>query len=210
MNTDFFAASASPTRRISASVSPLKNGNSSLGIASPSNSLAKGESSHHLSPRTPAWALTISSSRYALAPKSMGRIFPAAALSQAASRNSLLVAKRSAARVRIRSGSTSKTVASAGMRSRSSTKLSTNAGAKASIPSIAIPRLNFSNISENSGWSLSKSDARFRTLSVSANSRHGGATCTSRVESIERWSATLKYRTSSMLSPQNSIRIGCS
>ena len=85
------------------------------------------------------WASTSSRSRYDAAPRSIGAVPPPAAAAQEAPRNSSLVATRSCARLRTRSGSTTTTWVSSGITSMSSSISSTSTGANDSIPSTAMP-----------------------------------------------------------------------
>ena len=78
------------------------------------------------------------------------------------------------------------------------------------MPSTVIPSAILPRMSETAGcWSAS-SFARARTDGVSSISRQGGAHRPCSAAPAERWSATLKTRTSSTVSPKNSIRSGCS
>ncbi len=135
---------------------------------------------------------------------------PAAALAQLASRNSALVATRSCARARTRSGSQSSTCAPSGSTSVSSCMPSTSAGVSDSMPSTAMPSATFSSRSVTPGSCGASSRARARTSSVSSSSRHGGAHRPCWATSRLRWSATANQRISSTVSPQNSTRSGCS
>ncbi len=134
---------------------------------------------------------------------------PPAAAAQLAPRNSSLVATRSWARLRARSGSSTSTWVSAGIRSTSSSISSTSTGASDSMPSTAMPAAILSVSSSSCGCCRPSSAARSRTSSVSSSSRHGGAHSRSALSSV-RWSATEKLRISSTSSPQNSTRSGCS
>ena len=125
-----------------------------------------------------------------------------------APRNSSLVATRSWARLRTRSGSTTTTWVSSGIASTSSSSSSTRTGASDSIPSTAMPAAILSVISASCGWASPSAAARRRTSSVSSSSRHGGAHSRSTF-SMVRWSATANERISSTSSPQNSTRTGC-
>ena len=147
--------------------------------------------------------------RYDAAPRSIGAVPPPAAAAQLAPRNSSLVATRSWARDRARSGSTTSTCVSAGIRSTSSSMSSTRTGASDSIPSTAMPAAILSVSSTSCGWRRPSSAARSRTSGVSNSSRHGGAHNRSTGSSV-RWSATANVRISSTSSPQNSTRSGCS
>ncbi len=139
----------------------------------------------------------------------MGACPPPAAAAQDASRNSSLVATRSCARLRARSGSSTSTCVRSGSRSTSSSISSVSTGARDSMPSTACPSASFSKISASSGCSSPRALARIRTSSVSSSSRHGGAH--SRVAAARvRWSATANDLISSTSSPQNSTRSGCS
>ena len=78
------------------------------------------------------------------------------------------------------------------------------------MPSTVIPSAILPRMSETAGcWSAS-SFARARTDGVSSISRQGGAHRPCSAAPAERWSATLNTRTSSTVSPKNSIRSGCS
>ena len=143
------------------------------------------------------------------APRSIGALPPDAAAAQLAPRNSSLVATRSWARVRTRSGSSTSTCVSDGNRSTSISISSTSTGESDSIPSTAMPSASLSVISASWGWSTLSWAARRRTSSVSRSSRHGGAQSRSTL-SMVRWSATAKLRISSISSPKNSTRSGCS
>ena len=147
--------------------------------------------------------------RYDAAPRSIGEVPPPAAAAQLAPRNSSLVATRSCARLRARSGSSTSTWVSSGSRSTSSSISSTRTGASDSMPSTAMPAAILSVSSSSWGWAAPSSAARRRTSSVSSSSRHGGAQSRSAFSSV-RWSATEKERISSTSSPQNSTRSGCS
>ena len=147
--------------------------------------------------------------RYDAAPRSIGAVPPPAAAAQLAPRNSSLVATRSCARDRARSGSSTSTWVSSGIRSTSSSMSSTSTGASDSIPSTAMPAAILSVSSTSCGCCRPSSAARLRTSSVSSSSRHGGAQSRSTASSV-RWSATAKLRISSTSSPQNSTRRGCS
>ncbi len=127
-----------------------------------------------------------------IASTSIGRSPPAAAATQEASRNSWLVATRSAARVRTRSGSQTTVMLPAGRTSSSSSISSTRTGASDSMPSTAMPWAILSRISPSSGCESASSAARARTASVSSSSRQGGAHRPCSAISSERWSATLK------------------
>ncbi len=148
------------------------------------------------------------------APRSIGACPPLAAAAQLAPRNSSLVATRSCARVRTRSGSSTSTWLSAGSSSTSSSISSTRTGESDSIPSTARPSASLSVISRSCGCSRPRSAARRRTSSVSSSSRHGGAHSRSSPPAsssvVVRWSATANLRISSTSSPKNSTRSGCS
>ena len=105
----------------------------------------------------------------------MGAVPPPAAAAQLAPRNSSLVATRSWARLRARSGSRTSTWVSAGIRSTSSSISSTSAGASDSMPSTAMPAAILSVSSTSCGCASPSAAARRRTSSVSSSSRHGGA-----------------------------------
>ena len=77
------------------------------------------------------------------------------------------------------------------------------------MPSTAIPWASLSVISTSCGCALPSSAARRRTSSVSSSSRHGGAQTRSTGSRV-RWSATANARISSISSPKNSTRSGCS
>ena len=109
------------------------------------------------------------------APRSIGACAPRRGRRPAGSRNSSLVATRSCARVRTRSGSSTRTWLSGGSSSTSSSISSTSAGASDSMPSTAMPSASLSVISRSCGCALPSSAARRRTSSVSSSSRHGGA-----------------------------------
>ena len=90
------------------------------------SSRPNGLSDHQERSRSRAWARTSPSSRYDAAPRSIGAVPPPAAAAQLAPRNSSLVATRSWARLRARSGSSTSTWVSAGSRSTSSSISSTS------------------------------------------------------------------------------------
>lgn len=106
---------------------------------------------------------------------SIGRSPPVAAATQDACRNSWLVATRSVARVRTRSGSQTTAMLPAGRTSSSSSMSSTRTGASDSMPSTAMPWAILSRISPSSGCRPASSAALARTASVSSSSRQGGA-----------------------------------
>ena len=143
-------------------------------------------------------------------PRSIGASPPAAALTQEASRNSWLVATSSIARVLIRSGSQARTTPPNGTWSSSSSICSASTEANASMPSTVIPSAILPRISEAPGCLSASSFARARTPGVKSSSRHGGAQSPCGAWPELRWSATLKTRISSTVSPKNSIRSGCS
>ena len=87
-------------------------------------------------PRRASW--------YDAAPRSIGAWPPPAAAAQEACRNSSLVATRSCARLRARSGSSTRTWVSSGIRSMSISMSSTSTGASDSMPSTAWPSASFS------------------------------------------------------------------
>ena len=164
---------------------------------------------HHACPCSSTCVRTSPMPRSDAAPRSIGAVPPDAAAAQLASRNSSLVATRSWARVRTRSGSSTSTWLSGGSSSTSSSISSTSAGESDSIPSTAIPCASLSVISTSCGCALPSSAARRRTSSVSSSSRHGGAQTRSTGSRV-RWSATANARISSISSPKNSTRKGCS
>ncbi len=145
--------------------------------------------------------------------RSTGTALPAVAPTQLASRNSVLVATRSWALVRTRSGSTRTTNDRAGSTSRTDCippDPSRSTGMSDSMPSTAMPSASLANMSAKPGSSPASSRARARTVSVRSSSRHGGAQRPCWAISRLRWSATLNQRISSTVSPQNSTRTGCS
>ena len=73
------------------------------------------------------------------------------------------------------------------------------------MPSATLP-----STSDRPGHSSASCLARLRTSGVSSSSRHGGAHRPDAAGPRLRWSATRKNRISSMVSPKNSIRTGCS
>ena len=156
-----------------------------------------------------ACSRTSAIARYDAAPRSIGAVPPPAAAAQLAPRNSSLVATRSWARLRARSGSSTSTWVSSGIRSTSSSISSTSTGASDSMPSTAMPAAILSVSSTSCGCASPSAAARRRTSSVSSSSRHGGAHSRSTLSRV-RWSATEKLRISSTSSPQNSTRSGCS
>ena len=171
--------------------------------------MPNGDSVHHGRSRASECTRTSVRDWYDAAPRSIGAVPPPAAAAQLAPRNSSLVATRSWARARARSGSRTSTWVSAGSRSTSSSISSTSAGASDSMPSTAMPAAILSVSSTSAGCASPSSQARRRTSSVSSSSRHGGAHSRSTFSSA-RWSATANARISSTSSPQNSTRRGCS
>ena len=196
-------ASVSMSNETRAPIESRSSG-SSVGAA------ANGDRLHQARPLPRACDRTSPSDMYAAAPRSIGASPPPAAAAHDASRNSWLVATRSCARARTRSGSLTTTWVPAGIRSTSSSISSTRTGASDSMPSTACPSASFSNSSASSGCSFASTAARARTSSVSSSSRHGGAHRPCWAISSERWSATAKYRISSTSSPKKSTRSGCS
>ena len=110
-----------------------------------------------------------------LPPNSIGTVFPCAAFSQDASKNSRPVEINSPALEFIRSGETKITLEFFGSISVRDSMESTNAGIKDSIPSAAIPVAIFPNRSEIPGYFSTNAPARFFTSSVNAISRLGSA-----------------------------------
>ena len=153
--------------------------------------MPNGLTLHQASPRPRACSRTSAMVRYDAAPRSIGAVPPPAAAAQLAPRNSSLVATRSCARLRARSGSSTSTWVSSGIRSTSSSISSTSTGASDSMPSTAMPAAILSVSSSSWGWAAPSSAARRRTSSVSSSSRHGGAQSRSTFSSV-RWSATEK------------------
>lgn len=186
--------------------SPIESRSSGASVGAAAN----GDMLHQARPLPKACARTSASDMYAAAPRSIGASPPPAAAAHDASRNSWLVATKSCARARTRSGSETTTCVPAGIRSTSSSMWSTRTGASDSIPSTAWPSASFSNSSASSGCSFASTAARERTSSVSSNSRQGGAHSPCWAISRDRWSATAKYRISSTSSPKKSTRSGCS
>src|SRR5699024_451025 len=126
------------------------------------------------------------------APTSIGRPPPAAALDQAAARNSSVVATSSSARARAFSGSRPRKRAPSGSTSATCSTPSPSTGLRDSIPSAAIPSAIRSSRSRTPGSSSARARARSRTSSVSRISRQGGASRPRGAGSRERWSATEK------------------
>ena len=118
---------------------------------------------------------TSANSRNELLPNSIGTVFPCAALSQDASRNSRPVEINSPAREFIKSGETKITFEPSGSTSVKDSIESTKAGIKDSIPSAAMPLAIFPNRSEIPGYFSTNAPARFLTSSVKAISRLGSA-----------------------------------
>ena len=160
--------------------------------ASSSSSTANWLTDHHGMPMSWACSRTSASDHRQAAPRSTGAWPPPAVAAQDASRNSRLVATRSAARVRIRSGSQATTMPPDGMTSISSSMSSTSTGASDSMPSTAMPSAIRLSSSASSGCSSASRAARSRTCGVSSSSRHGGAHSPCSATSRLRWSATLK------------------
>ncbi len=143
--------------------------------------------------------------------RSIGVLAPAAAAVHAASRNSWVVAIRSCARRRTRSGSTTTTSASSPTMSSTGTISSTSTGASDSIPSTAIPSASFASMSAAPGSSVGQRSRlgpdRVGEQDLAARRRpQARPSATSRL----RWSATANQRISSTRSPQNSTRTGWS
>ncbi len=221
------AASVSPRNgstsvvpRLTSSMTSRSPGAPGPARSASSWSLAKPVSDHHgrsidrACSRT--WAMVQNEAVPSRLCRSTGTALPAAAPTQLASRNSALVATRSWARDRIRSGSTSTTSDRGGSRSSTdsmppvSPASCSSAGARDSMPSTAMPSATLASMSPTPGSSAASRRARSRTASVSSSSRHGGAHRPCWASSRLRWSATLNHRTSSTVSPQNSTRSGCS
>ena len=79
------------------------------------------------------------------------------------------------------------------------------------MPSTGVPSAILSHISCSTGTVCASARAFSRTDGVSSSSRHGGAhSPCSTTPGSDRWSATLKERTSSTVSPHSSTRTGCS
>ena len=132
---------------------------------------------------------------------------PAAAL-HAAARNSSVVATRSAARARMRSGSEARIGEPAGSRSRRDCMPLTRIGARDSMPGAAIPSAARVSISAAPGRRSAASRARARTAWVRRSSRQGTAHRPSVASPRVRWSETEKARMSSTSSPHSSTRSG--
>lgn len=155
-------------------------------------SAANGEIDHHIIPSSRARSRTSAMPQSEAAPTSMGASPPPALAAHDAWRNSWLVATRSAARVRTRSGSQTIAIASSGRTSSSSSMSSTRTGARDSMPSTAMPSAILPSSSPSSGWASASAAARSRTSSVSSSSRQGGAHSPCAATSRDRWSAILK------------------
>lgn len=116
-------------------------------------------------------------------------------------------ARRSAARSRIRRGSTRSTWAPAGSRSTIVRSSSASQGSQLSIPSNNCPSARRSHCSRPHGSAATRAAARSRTSSVGSSSRHGNSSITSR-SSVERWSLTENAVSRSTSSPHRSMRTG--
>lgn len=160
--------------------------------SSSSSSAANGETDHHIIPSSRARSRTSAMPHSEAAPTSIGASPPPAVAAQDAWRNSWLVATRSAALVRTRSGSQTSAIAPSGSTSSSSSMSSTRTGARDSMPSTAIPSAILLRSSPSSGWASASAAARSRTSSVSSSSRQGGAHSPCSAISSDRWSAILK------------------
>ena len=132
--------------------------------------------SGHQSPRAACVEIS-ASARYDAAPRSIGAASPAAAFAQEAARNSSLVATRSCARVRTRSGSTTTTVGvERAARRRAAPCRRPAPGPATPCPRRRCPRRACSSTSAQPGvLRASSAAARARTSAVSSSSRHGGA-----------------------------------
>ena len=127
---------------------------------SSSSSAANGETDHHIMPSSRARSRTSAMPHREAAPTSIGASPPPAVAAQDAWRNSWLVATRSAARVRTRSGSQTSAIEPLGRTSSSSSISSTRTGARDSMPSTAIPSAILPSSSPSSGCASARAAAR--------------------------------------------------
>ncbi len=114
---------------------------------------------------------------------------------------------RSAARSRIRRGSTRRTRASGPSRSKRVWSPAVSHGSHDSMPSKTAPSASRSHCSRPHGSAPTSSAARARTSSVGSSSRLGKSS-THSTSSVERWSVTEKRVRRSTSSPQRSMRTG--
>ncbi len=116
-------------------------------------------------------------------------------------------ASRSAARSRMRRGSSSSTRASGPTRSNSTCSPSVSHGSQLSMPSKVCPWDRRSHCSRPQGSNPMRVSARARTSSVGSSSRQPKISMRSR-SSVERWSLTENSVSRSTSSPQRSMRTG--
>ena len=172
--------------------------------ASASSAGGRDVSSHH-GPPAPHRS---SRSRKEASEASRGTWAPPAAALHAARRNSSVVATRSAARARMRSGSDASTGVPGGSRSTRRSMPEARTGARDSMPGAGMPSAARDSISAAPGRRSAASRARARTGALSSSSRQGTAHRPWGAAPRVRWSWMEKARISSTSSPHSSTRSG--